>query len=94
VARLLAALDGVADRRARFRCVVVLACPDGREEHAEGVVEGRIASVPDGEGGFGYDPVFVADELGVTFAAAGAADKARISHRARAVRALGARLGA
>lgn len=94
VARLLAALDGVADRRARFRCVVVLAWPDGREEHAEGVVEGRIASIPEGKGGFGYDPVFVADELGVAFAAASTADKARVSHRGRAVRALGARLGA
>lgn len=93
VARVLAALDGVTDRRARFRCVVVLAWPDGREEHAEGVVPGRITLAPEGDGGFGYDPVFVADELGVTFATAGAADKARVSHRARAVRALGVRLG-
>jgi XTP/dITP diphosphohydrolase len=94
IARLLAALDGVADRRARFRCVVVLAWPGGREEQADGVCHGRIADAPVGHGGFGYDPVFVADELGRTFAAATAAEKARVSHRARAVRALGARLAA
>lgn len=92
VARLLSALRGRSDRRARFRCVVVLAWPDGREERAEGVVDGRIAEAPAGSGGFGYDPVFVADELGCTFAAASPSDKARVSHRARAVRALGARL--
>ncbi len=94
IARLLSALDGVVERGARFRCVVGLAWPDGREDHAEGLVEGRIALAATGEGGFGYDPVFVPDELGVTFAAAGAAAKARISHRSRAVRALGVKLGA
>jgi XTP/dITP diphosphohydrolase len=94
IRRLLTALVGALDRRARFRCVVVLAWPDGREDDAEGVVEGRIALAEAGERGFGYDPIFVAGELGVTFAAATAADKARVSHRARAVRALGAKLGA
>ncbi len=93
IERLLASIDGVADRRARFRCAVVLAWPDGREATAEGIVEGRIAVAAEGGGGFGYDPVFIADEIGVTFAAAAAADKARVSHRARAVRALGGALG-
>jgi len=93
IERLLAAMEGLADRRARFRCAVVLAWPDGREDAAEGVVEGRIALTAEGRGGFGYDPVFVADEIGVTFAAAAVADKARVSHRARAVRALGEALG-
>jgi XTP/dITP diphosphohydrolase len=92
IARLLAALEGARDRRARFRCVVVLAWPDGREEHAEGIVAGRIAPVAAGQGGFGYDPIFVADELGVTFAAAASVGKARVSHRARAMRGLGAKL--
>ena len=86
IERLLKAIEGVADRRARFRCAVVLAWPDGREDAAEGVVEGRIALTAEGRGGFGYDPVFVADEIGITFAAAAAADKALLSHRARAVR--------
>jgi XTP/dITP diphosphohydrolase len=96
VAHLLAAMADVspAARRARFRCVVALAWPDGRAVSAEGACDGRIATVPSGAGGFGYDPVFVADDLGMTFAAAAPADKARLSHRARAVRALGARLAA
>jgi XTP/dITP diphosphohydrolase len=94
IARLLDALGGVADRRARFRAVVVLAWPDGREQHAAGVCEGRIAEAPAGHGGFGYDPVFIADPLGRTFAASTAAEKERVSHRAAAMRALGAILGA
>jgi XTP/dITP diphosphohydrolase len=94
--RLLRALAGVpaAGRGARFRCAVALAWPDGRLLTAEGECAGRIADAPAGTGGFGYDPVFVADELGRTFAQAPAADKARVGHRARAVRALGARLRA
>ncbi len=94
IARLLEVLGDAEDRRARFRCVVALAWPDGRLEQAEGVCPGRIAERTDGAGGFGYDPLFVADELGRTFAAATAEEKARVSHRARAVRALGERLGA
>jgi len=94
VARLLAELAGVprAARRACFRCVVALAWPGGAAVTAEGTCRGRIATAPSGGGGFGYDPVFVADGLGCSFAAASPADKQRVSHRARAVRALGARL--
>jgi XTP/dITP diphosphohydrolase len=92
IAKLLAALDGVADRRARFRCAMVLAWPEGHVEIAEGVCEGRIADTPLGAGGFGYDPIFVSDDLSESFAVAPAADKARVSHRARAAEALGRRL--
>ncbi len=92
IAKLLAALAGVADRRARFRCAMALAWPEGHVEIAEGVCEGRIAAAPLGAGGFGYDPVFVSDDLGASFAVAPAADKARVSHRARAAEALGRRL--
>ena len=94
VARPLAELAGVprAARRACFRCVVALAWPGGAAVTAEGTCRGRIATAPSGGGGFGYDPVFVADGLGCSFAAAAPADKQRVSHRARAVRALGARL--
>ena len=94
VACLLAELAGVprAARRACFRCVVALAWPGGAAVTAEGTCRGRIATAPSGGGGFGYDPVFVADGLGCSFAAAAPADKQRVSHRARAVRALGARL--
>jgi XTP/dITP diphosphohydrolase len=94
IARLLEVLGDAEDRRARFRCVVALAWPDGRLEQAEGSCAGRIAERALGAGGFGYDPLFVADELGRTFAVATAEEKARVSHRARAVRALGERLGA
>jgi XTP/dITP diphosphohydrolase len=89
IATLLARLANASDRRACFRCVVALAWPDGRVETAEGACAGAIVEVPVGRGGFGYDPIFLADELGHTFAEATAAEKARVSHRARAVRALG-----
>ena len=96
IARLLRELEGRdgAARSARFRCVVVLAWPTGEMEHGEGVVEGRIAAAPSGAAGFGYDPIFIADELGASFADVTADEKARVSHRARAMAALGARLGA
>src|SRR5262249_49881833 len=58
VTKLLEALNGIEDRRARFRTVVLVAFPNGRELQAEGVVTGRIASEARGAGGFGYDPVF------------------------------------
>ena len=89
-ARLLAELEGVpAPRRtARFRAVVVLAMPDGRWTWAEGEAPGRILEAPRGTGGFGYDPLFLSDDLGVTFAEAGPEAKNRVSHRARALRAL------
>ena len=94
VRKLLAALaDAPADgRRARFRCVVAVVWPDGRTETAEGTAAGSIARTPRGEGGFGYDPVFVPDELRCTFAEASREEKQRLSHRARAVDALAARL--
>jgi XTP/dITP diphosphohydrolase len=91
VARLLAALAEVpaTERGARFRSVVVLRWPDGREVHAEGTVAGRIVPVPTGSGGFGYDPVFVPDDGdGRTFAEMAPAEKHRLSHRGRALRAL------
>jgi len=90
-AKLLAALRDVpeARRTARYRAVVAVAWPDGATVTAEGTCEGRIAEAPRGTGGFGYDPVFFSFDLGRTCGEAPAADKARISHRARAMRALG-----
>ena len=94
VAKLLDALrDAVGTaRRARFRCVAALVWPDGRTITAEGECAGRIAGTPGGTGGFGYDPVFVPDGLDTTFAAAPPDVKQRLSHRARALVALGASL--
>jgi XTP/dITP diphosphohydrolase len=98
VARLLEQLDEAGtdtpgERTARFRCVLVLRAPDGAELVADGTVEGRIVANPRGDGGFGYDPVFVPDEGdGRTFAEMTSAEKHAISHRGRALRALASRL--
>lgn len=82
---LLQKLEGVADRRAEFRTVVALACADGTEECYSGSVEGDIATERLGNGGFGYDPVFVPRESGVSFAQMSAEAKNAISHRGRAM---------
>ena len=94
IAKLLAALEDLAGsaRTAAFRCAVVLAWPGGSIEVATGACVGRIAAEPMGTQGFGYDPIFEADELGRTLGTATPAEKERVSHRARAMRALGARL--
>jgi XTP/dITP diphosphohydrolase len=88
---LLAALEGVPDRRARFRTVVALVVPEAGEVVAEGVLEGWITREERGSGGFGYDPVFEVE--GRTLAELGEDHKNRISHRARALAALAAALG-
>jgi XTP/dITP diphosphohydrolase len=95
VAKLIEALAGKdGSRRARFRTVAVAAWPDGREVVVEGVVDGTIASEPCGNGGFGYDPLFIpAEGDGRTFAEMTAAEKHRLSHRGRAFRALAEDLG-
>ena len=90
-ARLLAALQGVPQRSARFRCVLVLAQGDAWVS-AEGTLEGEIAHAPRGAGGFGYDPVFVLRDRGVTLAEIAADEKNALSHRAAAARALVERL--
>ncbi len=82
-----------AERTARFRAVVVLRHPDGREVVATGHVEGRIADAPRGPGGFGYDPVFIPVEGdGRTFGEMTQDEKHAISHRGRALRSLVAQL--
>lgn len=73
-------------RRGRFRCAIAIASPTGETWVDEGVCEGVIAEAPRGEGGFGYDPLFIVPELGRTFAELPAEEKNRISHRARALR--------
>jgi XTP/dITP diphosphohydrolase len=88
---LLAALEGVADRRARFRTVVALVIPGAGEVLAQGVLEGQITREERGSGGFGYDPVFEVE--GRTLAELGEDHKNRISHRARALAALAAAPG-
>jgi XTP/dITP diphosphohydrolase len=95
VAKLLKELAGVApDRRtARFATVALVRWPDGREVAATGSVEGVITTAVRGDGGFGYDPVFVpAEGDGRTFAELAAEEKHALSHRGRAFRALAAEL--
>ncbi|HEU4799477.1 MAG TPA: non-canonical purine NTP pyrophosphatase [Gemmatimonadales bacterium] len=80
-------------RRARFRCVIALQHrPDAVPEIFEGAANGTILEAARGNNGFGYDPLFLSDDLGVTFAEASADDKDRVSHRGRALAALVAAL--
>ncbi len=90
IMKLLSDLHGVslAERKATFRCILVLCRPDGRYYTFDGTWEGRIAEVPAGKGGFGYDPVFYLPEQGVTVAELPAGIKNRISHRAKAAEKL------
>lgn len=89
VALLLDVLAGVppGERTARFRTVVVLVDPSGEERVEEGVLEGAILEQPRGTGGFGYDPVFQLHD-GRALSELPLEEKNRISHRARAIRAL------
>lgn len=82
--KLLDNLTGVKDRSARFRCVLALVGP-GFELIAQGACEGEILTEPQGEGGFGYDPVFYLPEVGCSMAQLPAQEKNKISHRARAL---------
>lgn len=88
--KLLAALDAVDDayRTARFRCVIAVAAPSGEVCVVEGTCEGRITRRAQGEGGFGYDPVFLVPALGRTFAEISESDKHALSHRGAACRQL------
>lgn len=89
----LARLPDPADRSARFRTVMMVTWPDGRELVVEGVCEGTIASSERGDRGFGYDALFVpAEGDGRTFAEMSLPEKQAVSHRARALRALLAEL--
>jgi len=86
--------EAPAGSRARYVCVIAYATPEGEERFFEGRCEGTLAAEPHGAGGFGYDPIFVADETpGRTMAALSDAEKDAISHRGRAARGLVAWLG-
>lgn len=76
------------DRSAAFICVLAIAYPDGSEKSFEGRIEGTITWPARGEKGFGYDPIFVPEGDTRTFAEFEPAEKHRISHRARAFKAL------
>ncbi len=88
-ALLLRLMEDIDNRAARFVCHLCLAFPDGRASiEASGSVTGEILRKPAGNGGFGYDPLFYCPELGKAFAEATPEEKARVSHRGRALAAL------
>lgn len=85
---LLKNLGKEENRRAHFACCIALVFPDGREYVAEGRTEGQILFEERGAGGFGYDSLFLSDDLGVTFAEASEEEKNAVSHRGRAIKKL------
>ena len=94
VAKLLGELRGVEEgrRTARFVCALALASPEGVLIEVEAACEGRIIEKPRGCDGFGYDPVFLYREFGMTFAEIPLGRKNTVSHRGRAIAALARRL--
>ncbi len=90
-AKLMAALEGHAERGASFVCAAAYV-DDATRVVTRGEVQGRVETVGRGHGGFGYDPYFFSDEIGKTFAEASVREKGAVSHRARAFTALVARL--
>jgi len=86
LAKLLAKMDGMTDRTARFVCVIAVATPDGLVGTAEGEVRGRMALAPAGQGGFGYDPAFIPDGYDQTFGELPQEVKNLLSHRSNALK--------
>ncbi|HTX41221.1 MAG TPA: non-canonical purine NTP pyrophosphatase [Acidobacteriaceae bacterium] len=85
---LLDQMRDVANRRARYHCVLAVARAGATILTADGAVEGEILSSPSGRGGFGYDPLFWLPDLGRTMAEISLEEKHALSHRGRAFRAL------
>ncbi len=92
-AKLLKALDGVSDRRARFRCVLCFLAPGAAPAYFEGVCEGEVIREERGGGGFGYDPIIVPRGYAQTFAELPGPVKDALSHRGQAVSAFLASIG-
>jgi XTP/dITP diphosphohydrolase len=92
--KLLEAMRGVSDRRAHYHCALVFLrhADDPQPIIAEGQWHGLLLEAPRGEGGFGYDPLFLDPELNRTVAEISTADKNRLSHRGKALRALAEKL--
>ena len=85
---LLKNLEGETNRKAHFHCAVALVYPDGKEIVVEGKTHGEILHAEDGEGGFGYDPIFFNGDLQKSFGVASAEEKNSVSHRFRALQLL------
>lgn len=87
-ALLLQNLSCEKNRKAHFSCAVALVYPDGRELVVEGETHGEILLQEQGDGGFGYDPIFYSDDLEKSFGVATADEKNAVSHRFRALQLL------
>jgi XTP/dITP diphosphohydrolase len=85
--KLLHDLEGVENRKAQFRTVIAL-IEDGEVHYFEGIIKGKITTELSGNGGFGYDPIFMPDGYTQTFAELGKDLKNKISHRALAIEKL------
>ncbi len=88
VNKLLANMEGLTDRTARFVSVVAIVYPDGKTVTARGECYGKITDSPIGENGFGYDPVFYVEQFAKTFGELTADEKNQISHRGAALKNL------
>ena len=87
IAHILDEIKGKS-RRARFICDIILVNVEDKPLKFEGLVEGTIAEKVDGEGGFGYDPIFIENTLGKTYASMSQEEKNRVSHRGLALKKL------
>lgn len=87
-AKLLAQLEGITNRSARFVCNMVLCYPDGKIVSAVGITDGYILESPQGNSGFGYDPLFFSKDLEKSFGIASNEEKNSVSHRGRALQEL------
>ncbi|MBQ7649502.1 MAG: RdgB/HAM1 family non-canonical purine NTP pyrophosphatase [Victivallales bacterium] len=85
--KLLAKMEGISDRSARFVCVIAVATPGGLVGTAEGEVRGKLALAPAGQGGFAYDPAFIPDGYDQTFGELPQEVKNSLSHRSNALKA-------
>ncbi len=88
-------MEGKTNRRAAFHCCIACAFPDGSDPIVcHGRVDGELLDARDGDGGFGYDPIFYYPPYGKSFGTIGAEEKNKISHRARALAAFAEALAA
>jgi len=86
--KLLQEMEGVSlsKRGARFKCIIAMVSPEGREAMAEGACKGRIGFREKGKKGFGYDPLFILPKYGKTMAELSLEEKNKMSHRGKALR--------
>ena len=88
IAQILEDLKDKDDRSAQFVCDIVLLNVEDKPLHFEARIPGHIATELKGEAGFGYDPIFINDEVGKTYADMGQEEKNRVSHRGKALKKL------